>query len=178
MKNTIICNSPCRLIPKYGCETTANRCVFSVVHYLLLFLFGSEDNHGKRKHYNYNNYISQKHRDNNALHCIPLDAPGGASYIKFRPFLTRSSPINNLKMNKFMLSLSLLSVEISSTTFKLRNILQLFLQIKSNKHLMYVKNTYFQMNQKHTEVQDSCSLLCFTVPTCCCNYPALSDKPA
>lgn len=27
---------------------------------------------------------------------LPLDAPGGASYMKLRPFLTRSSPINNL----------------------------------------------------------------------------------
>lgn len=29
---------------------------------------------------------------------LPLDAPGGASYIKLRPFLTRSSPINNLEV--------------------------------------------------------------------------------
>lgn len=27
---------------------------------------------------------------------LPFFAPGGASYIKFRPFLTRSSPISNL----------------------------------------------------------------------------------
>lgn len=40
--------------------------------------------------------------DDNVSHRIPLDAPGGASYIKFRPFLTRSSPINNLVMCKFV----------------------------------------------------------------------------
>lgn len=31
---------------------------------------------------------------------LPLDAPGGASYMKLRPFLTRSSPINNLEDRK------------------------------------------------------------------------------
>lgn len=31
---------------------------------------------------------------------LPLDAPGGASYMKLRPFLTRSSPINNLKVKR------------------------------------------------------------------------------
>lgn len=40
--------------------------------------------------------------DDNVSHHVPLDAPGGASYIKFRPFLTRSSPINNLVMCKFV----------------------------------------------------------------------------
>lgn len=43
-----------------------------------------------------------KMTDDNVSHAIPLDAPGGASYIKFRPFLTRSSPINNLVMCKFV----------------------------------------------------------------------------
>lgn len=141
MKNIIQCKSQCRrLITICGRETAINRCVFPVVLYLLLFLYGSEDNQEKRKHYNYKNGISQKYRDNNVLHCIPLDAPGGASYIKFRPFLTRSSPINNLEMNKFIL----LSMKISSTTTKLRNVSTLFLQSKSNKHLKYVINTVYK----------------------------------
>lgn len=74
------------------------------VLYLFLFLFVSEDKSRKKETL----YIiillfhNIKMTDDNVSHRIPLDAPGGASYIKFRPFLTRSSPINNLVMCIFI----------------------------------------------------------------------------
>lgn len=40
---------------------------------------------------------------------LPLDAPGGASYIKLRPFLTRSSPINNLEVGNQYYNMSVLN---------------------------------------------------------------------
>lgn len=74
-------------------------CVFSEVLYLFLFLFVSEDKLRKKKTLHVIIILlfhNIKMTDDNVSHPIPLDAPGGASYIKFRPFLTRSSPINNL----------------------------------------------------------------------------------
>lgn len=46
---------------------------------------------------------------------LPFDAPGGASYMKFRPFLTRSSPINNLEVRKQHVALQNISVTMSHT---------------------------------------------------------------
>lgn len=78
--------------------------MFPEVLYLLLFLFVSEDKTRKKETLHVIMLLFQniKMTDGNVSHPIPLDAPGGASYIKFRPFLTRSSPINNLVTYKFV----------------------------------------------------------------------------
>lgn len=37
---------------------------------------------------------------------VPLDAPGGASYIKLSPFFTRSSPIKTLEVISYVFIIS------------------------------------------------------------------------
>lgn len=86
-------------------------CADVYIHvYLFLLLFTPEENRNMKKEEKIQmlitigkkNQVVENEITNSELISdhLPLDAPGGASYMKFRPFLTRSSPINNLEIKK------------------------------------------------------------------------------
>lgn len=113
---------------------------------------------------------------------LPLDAPGGASYIKLSPFLTRSSPISNLKVRKqYVENINLVGGGLQKMSiglywkFKKYSVCTVYHYTKqvSLKINSYSKSSFVGDTWSH-----SAAVLCNIYLTCCCKFPALSDRPA
>lgn len=112
---------------------------------------------------------------------LPLDAPGGASYIKFKPFLTRSSPINSLKMGKkphVQLENIYVKMYKLKRAHKMNDSPKKYFAYIANHSRLLISLRYCKSNIPQEVFSFWSTARCRFVLTCCCNYPALSNRPA